>query len=160
MLVLIVRSWAVIAAIATVPFPVAGCGGGDGTAATSPSPRPSQSQVARRPRVCFKARSLHLDGGEALAAINQQGQRAVGTSLVSIARQSFAPNIRVAVRRLGKFGDQDTKQVISAADRGLERVLQNPKLLLNQNTDQLRRAFTRAQRLAEQRRFSGPNCLY
>jgi hypothetical protein len=131
-----------------------------GSTATRPSAPPSHSEVVHRPRVCFTARSLHLYGGEALAWINQQGQGAVGTSLASIAQHSFAPNIRVAVHRLERFGRQDAAQVISAANRGLERVLQDPELLLNANVGQLRRAFSRAQRLAEQNGFSKPNCLY
>jgi hypothetical protein len=127
-----------------------------------PSPPPSapSGKYRHKARVCFTARSLHLYGGEGLAAINQRGQGNVGISFASIARQSFAPNIRAAIHRLEKFGDQDAVQVISAASRGLERVLQEPKLLLDENTDQLHRAFSRAQRLAEQSGFSKPNCLY
>ena len=135
------------------PFASGGCGGNAGG-------QTSRSSARRGARVCFTTRSLHLYGGEALAAVNQQGQGAVGTSLASIARQSFAPNIRVAVHRLERFGGQDARQVITAANRGLERVLQDPKLLLDENTDQLHRAFSRAQRLAEQDGFSKPNCLY
>ena len=131
-----------------------------GSTARRPSAPPSQSEVVNRTRVCFTARSLHLYGGEALAWINERGQGAVGTSLASIARWSFAPNIRVAVRRLQRVGDQDAKQVILAAKSGLERVLQDPKLLLNRNADQLHHAFSRAQRLAERSGFSKPNCLY
>jgi hypothetical protein len=155
------------AVIALLLFLASGCGGGDGSTSKGAvgrtggaAGRPSQSQLGHKPRVCFTTRSLRLYGGEALAGINQEGQGSVSTNIVRIARQSFAPNIRAAAHRLEKFGARDARAVISAANHGLELVLQDPKLLLNENAGELRRAFSRAQRLAEQNGFSRPNCLY
>ncbi|MGH2963983.1 MAG: hypothetical protein ACRDMH_01195 [Solirubrobacterales bacterium] len=138
--------------------------GAPGAGPRPPSRTPSASAdaayLAKRPSVCFTTRALHLDGGEALASISQSGRANRGTSIMSVARRSFAPNIRIAVRRLRRYGTHAAEQVASAADRGLERVLRTPTLLLYRNGDQLGQVFSHARRLAERAGFSKTRCSY
>jgi hypothetical protein len=84
----------------------------------------------------------------------------VGTSLISIAKQSFAPNIEAAERRLKRSGSPNAKPVISAADAALGRVLRDPKLLLDVHAHELAQAFSRTRHLAERSNFEHPHCLY
>jgi len=138
----------------------AGCGGDGDKRTVRPNPRADDVRVAEKPRVCFTTASLHLDAGEALAAINQEGQSAISTSLASVARRSFAPNVRRAARLLEQFGSPEAESVAASAKTGLQRVLRDPELLVNDNTAKLRGAFGRARRLAEEHGFSRPGCIY
>ena len=136
----------------------AGCGGGDQDTTTSSGGRADGEQAAGAARVCFTTSALHLYGGEALAAIDREGRAAIGESVASVARRSFAPNIRIAMRRLEDSAGRVGRRARSAAGAGLRRVLHDPKLLLEKNTPRLGRAFSHAQRLAEQGGLANPGC--